>query len=835
MRVPFSWLKEYCDPGLSAEEVADLLSMRTADVERVIHTGVPDAAGFVVGRVVSAEQHPNADRLRVCEVETGDGVQTIVCGAPNVAAGQTVAVALPGARMPGGEKLKKAKLRGIESNGMILSERELGLSDEHEGILVLSADPPARGREAEEAGGTLVEGRPLADLVPIQDEVLDLDLNPNRVDLLGVYGVAREVHAITGAPLAPAPWEGDAEAAGEGSVEQLASVRVEVPELCPRFTARAFTGVEIAPSPLWMKARLMAAGQRPISNVVDVTNYVMLLTAQPLHAFDLDKVPGGEVIVRSAKDGERMTTLDGTERTFDSETVLVCDRDGPTGIAGIMGGQVSEVEDSTTRVLLEAANWNGTNTLRTSSKLGLRSEASARFEKGLHPEIAMRGQIAGSKLLVELGAELVPGTIDESAEIPARHVISLHGARTEALLGVAVDAEAASENLGRLGFDVTAAGEGELEVTTPYHRHSDVTREVDVIEEVGRLEGFDRLPRTLPADPERVGGLSREQVLRRRAEDVLRDAGFDEVVTWSFVAPGLSGRLRIGDGDPRSRAISTANPISAEHQLMRTTLLGGLLDTARHNLARGRERIAVFESGRVFLRAPAPAAGGPLAGEFAGPLPAPAHEPTRLGGLLVGPLTPPTWAGAPPDADARGFFSLKGVLELLATELEVAVGLERAEEPFLHPGQAAALLVDGSPAGWLGELHPSVAAEWDLQGAAAFELDLAPLLAASAVGTERYEDLTTHPAVLQDIAVVVSDEVGAGEVRAAVIEAGGKLLAGAEVFDVYRGDQVGAGRKSLALRLEFRAPDRTLTDEEVAVVRGRIEESLGAIGGELRE
>ena len=356
-----------------------------------------------------------------------------------------------------------------------------------------------------------------------------------------------------------------------------------------------------------------------------------------------------------------------------------------------------------------------------------------------------------------------------------------------------------------------------------------------MIEEVGRLEGFDRLPRTLPTHAERVGALTREQRLRRRSEDVLRDAGFDEVVSWSFVAPDLAGRLRIGDGDPRSRAVATGNPISAEHQLMRTTLLGGLLDAARHNLARGRERLAVFESGRVFLREPAPAHGGPLAGEFEGRIPAPVCEPTRLGALLVGPLVPPSWAGTPADAEAQGFYSLKGVLELLATELAAGLEFEPGEEPFLHPGRAARLVVGGAAAGWLGELHPTVAAEWDLPASAGFELDLAPLLAASGVGAETYEDLTTHPAVLQDLAVVVADEVGAGEVGAAVRAGGGKLLAGAEVFDVYRGDQLGAGRKSLALRLEFRAPDRTLTDEEVAVVRERIKDSVAAIGGELRE
>ncbi len=841
MRVPFSWLAEYCDPGLEPEEVAELLSMRAVEVERISRLGVPATEGFVVGHVVAAEQHPNADRLRVCEVETGDGVRTIVCGASNVAAGQTVAVALPGARMADGQELGTAKLRGVESNGMILSEAELGLGDEDQGILVLreagpGPDPAAPGREAEEAAG-FAPGTPLDHVLPISESVLELDLNPNRVDCMGVYGVAREVHAITGAPLADPPWEADAEPSGDAGVEDLATVTVEVPNLCPRFTARAFSEVTIGPSPPWLRARLIAAGLRPISNVVDVTNYVMLMTAQPLHAFDLDRVRGAELIIRTARDGERMTTLDGVERTFDAETVLVCDREGPSGIAGIMGGQISEVADETTRVLLEVATWNGVNILRTSSVLGLRSDASARFEKQLHPELAPRAQRVASRLLVELaGARLAPGTIDVAAEIPAQHVISVHGSRLDSLLGVPIERSEAGEGLERLGFEVAGVRHDEVSVTVPVHRHYDVNREVDVIEEVGRLHGFDRLPRTLPANPDRVGGLNAEQVGRRRAEDLLRDLGFDEIVAWAFVDRGLAARLRLAPDDPRSRPVAIANPISEEHTVMRTTLLGGLLDAARHNIARDVERVALFESGRAFLAEPAAASGGPLAGEFAGRLPAPAREPHRLAGLLVGDVRPRSWRDPVTEADASSFYALKGALELLASHLGTSLSLTVGTEPFLHPGRAGALGIGGVAIGWLGELHPLVARSWDLlSGAAAFELDLAPLVAGSQTGAEHYEDVTTFPAVLQDLAVTVPEDVPAGRVRDAVRAGGGELLGAAEVFDLYRGEQLGEGRKSVALRLEFRAADRTLTDAEVGELRERIRDRLGEIGGSLRE
>jgi phenylalanyl-tRNA synthetase beta chain len=830
MRVPYSWLSEYCDPGMEPAKLADRLVMTGTEVERLDRVGPPSAEGFVVGKVVKCEKHPKADRLSACIVDTGDGERPIVCGAPNVATGQTVAVALPGARMPNGERLRKAKLRGIPSEGMILAADELELGDDQEGIMELD--------------GEFAAGTPLSEVLPLGEPVLEIEVTPNRTDCFGVHGVAREVHAITGARLAADPWAEDAPAEGEGEASDYASVTVEVPELCPRFTARVFTDVKIGPSPLWLQARLAAAGQRPINNVVDITNYAMLLTAQPLHAFDLDEVPGGELTVRTAAEGEKMTTLDDVERTFDAETVLVCDRNGPSGIAGIMGGQTSEVSAETTRVLLEVANWNGTNILRTSRVLGLRSEASSRFEKQLHPELTMRAQRIASRLLVELcGARLVPGTIDVAAETPPPRRLILRAERVESLLGMFISQQDQQTYLERLGFEVQPAGD-DLEVVVPPDRHYDVTREVDLIEEVARVHGIDEhLPTTLPAVGGAVGGLSREQRLRRRAEDTLRDLGFDQVVGWSFTDPGEAERLRIPADDPRAKPVLLANPLSEEQSAMRTTLLGSLLDIAARNTARGAEALALFESARVYLTEEPPTglrpddvSGNrpvdPLAGHFAGDQPAPFAEPHRFAGIAVGPLAPRSWRGG---GEAADFFALKGVLEALAAQLGVELDFTPTEEPFLHPGQAGAISIDGEVVGWLGEVHPLVCRTWELDAAVAFELDAAPLLAAATVGEERYEDVTTFPAVYQDLAVVVPAGTPASEVRAAVMAGGGELLRAALVFDLYEGEQVGEGRKSLALNLEFRADDRTLTDEEVAERREEIKARLDEIGGSLRE
>jgi phenylalanyl-tRNA synthetase beta chain len=827
MRAPLEWLEQYCAPGLSAREVEERLTMTGTKVEAVHHHGVEALEHFVVGKVLEHARHPDADRLSVCKVDVGDGYTAqIVCGAPNVAAGQTVAVARPGAVMPGGTKLGKAKLRGVESEGMILAEDELAIGTEHAGIMVLD-DLLANGAQLE-------AGQALQTVLPISTAVLELEITPNRPDCLGIYGVARELHAATGAPLEPPPWADDP--GTPGPVDGV-EVRVECPDLNPRFTARVFEGVTIAPSPPWLKARLMAAGQRPINNVVDITNYVMLEAGHPVHAFDLDRVAGHRLTVRRARDGEQITTLDGQVRTLDSDMVVIEDDDGPTSIAGVMGGARSEVHPGTTRVLMEVANWVGPNIHRTSQVLGLRSEASGRFEKGLSPEQAMEAQALATKLMLELtGARLKPGTIDVGGEGPPAKTIRLRTQKVQDILGMPIAVERQAEILTALEFGTAPAADG-LDVTVPHFRRNDVYREADVIEEVARIDGLDKLPATLPKRRGAAGRLSTEQRLRRRAVDALVGRGLHEIVGWSFTDPGVADRLRLEAGDHRRRFVTLENPMSEQQSVMRTMLLGSLLDAARLNVSQGQSDLALCEQGTVYeWRDDGGAArqngGNPRAGGMDYRLP---HEHRSLGALLAGRLHAPTWGT--PDPPRAGFFAAKGYFTALADALRIEWALEPATEPFLHPGRSARILAgaDNEPVGWIGELHPLVAREYDLgDAAAAFEVDLGRLVAhADAVPT--YRDLTSFPALRQDLAVAVSDDVPAAAVLQVVRDAGGDLLADARVFDVYRGAQVGEGRTSLALTLQFRAPDRTLADEDVAPLRDRIVEALKAkLGGELR-
>jgi phenylalanyl-tRNA synthetase beta chain len=807
MRAPIEWLHEYCAPALSTFELAERLAMTGTEVERVETHGVTALENFVVGKVLDAHQHPDADRLSVCLVDTGDGEPSqIVCGAPNVATGQTVAVARPGAVMPDGTRLKIAKLRGQPSNGMILAEDEVAIGTDHDGIMVLSDE--------------LAPGTPLGNVLPISTDVLVLEITPNRPDCLGVYGIAREAHAATGARLNPPPWTEDPIAPTAGELT-AASVTVEDPDLCPRFIARAFENVRIGESPRWLKARLMAAGQRPISNVVDITNYVMLLTGQPMHAFDLDRVAGARLTVRRAGDGETIETLDGQTRTLDSETVLIADGQGPTSIAGIMGGARSEVSDTTTRVLMEAANWNGANIHRTSLKLGLRSEASSRFEKQLQPEQAMDAEVLATRLMVEVcGATALPGTIDVGGPGPPPKTIRLRDARVSGLLGVELPRERSRQILEALEFATADAPDG-LDVTVPSFRRADVTREADLIEEVARLGALETLPATLPSRHGASGRLSLSQRVRRQAADALTAQGLYEIVGWSFEGPELAQRLRIADRP----AVQLTNPMSAEQSRLRTTLLGSLLDVAERNRARGATALRLFEAGAVYLP------------DTAATRPVPAtEEPHHVGALLSGPVRPPTWRDA--DPPAAGFFAVKGVLSGMLDTLRAPWTLEVTDEPepFLHPGRAARILLDGAPAGWLGEIHPSVAGEWDLSDpVAAFELDLDK--AVDLVATPQYQDVTSFPELREDLAVIVADSVSSAEVVAVARRAGGKLLAGADVFDVYRDtERIGAGNVSLALRLRFRAPDRTLTDEDVAARRRKIGDALAKeLEGRVRD
>jgi phenylalanyl-tRNA synthetase beta chain len=806
MLVPLEWLREYCDPPLSTPQLAGRLTLTGTKAERWFRYGPPSPDHYVVGRVLDAVQHPDADRLRVCRVELGSGEPaTIVCGAPNVAAGQTVAVARPGAMLPDGRTLAAAKLRGVVSEGMILATDEIALGGEHEGILVLD-------------DGT-APGTPLAEVLPLGTDVIELEITPNRPDCLSVYGVAREASAATGAPLAPAPWSRDLGTV-EGEPPGI-EVVVECPDLCPRFTARVFEDVTIGPSPLWLAARLLAAGMRPISNVVDITNYAMLLTGQPLHAFDLDAVAGGRLTGRRARDGEIVETLDGVQRTLDGEMIVICDAEGPTSIAAVMGGTRSEVSPSTTRVLLEAASWNGVNVQRSAVRLGLRSEASARFEKGLSVGSTLEAQAVATALLVELcGARVLDGTVDVGGPGEPPAPLSLRPARVTALLGTEIAPQRCGDILTSLGFDVDppqTAAAASIGVRVPHFRSGDVTREVDLIEEVARIDGLERLPATLPPRRGAAGRLTHHQQLRRRAEDALAARGVSEIVGWSFTEPRLLQRLRLAPDDPISQVVTIENPLAETWSIMRPTLLGSLLDAAAHNAARGVDDLALFESGTVYRAAPSETL---------------AAEHHALAVLLAGDAVPAGWRGEP--AAPADFFAAKGLLSAVLDVLGLDWTVSAEHWPFLHPARSATVLAGETRLGFVGELHPLVAAEWDLERVAVWAIDLGRAIGL-APELVRYAPFAGYPSVREDLAVVVADGVPAADVLAVVREAGGPELARVEVFDVYRGSQVGEGRVSLALHLEFRAADRTLTDADVAERRRQIAAALAQrLGGELR-
>ena len=763
MNVPVSWLREYVDVAATTAEIADRLAIATGEVERITRRGVVDEDGnyehYRVGRVVDATKHPNADRLQLCAVDVGEGEpRQIVCGAWNFAAGATVAVALPGAVLPDGRRLERAKLRGTESNGMILSEKELELGPDHSGILVL-AEPHE-------------PGTPLADVLPLADEVLEIELTRNRPDCLSVYGIAREVAALFAAELAPPPGRDP-----ERTEHEPVDVTVEDLAGCPRYIGRLFRDVRIEPSPPWLKARITAAGMRPISNVVDVTNYVMLALGNPLHAFDFDTLAGGRIVVRRARAAEEFTSLDGQLRKLDPADLVIADGERAIAFAGIMGGLDTEVREETTNVLLEAANFEPVGILRSSERHGLRTEGSNRWEKGVDPYLAPQAAALATELIVALAGARWTGDTDVTGDLPERPLVRLRTERVNSVVGIDIPEQEQKDALEALGFEV---GSG-WEVTVPTWRARDVTREIDLVEEVARVHGLEKIPFTLPRRSAMFGRLTKGQRLRRVVEDTLVAAGFFEVYTFSLAAE-----------DPSPHAVRLPDPLTSEHAVLRTTLLEGLVGAARHNVAAGNEGTALFELARVYLPS-------------VEKLP---EERWRVGGIAEG-----------------GFARAKGAVELLHAALHVEPRFERTQEPFLHPGKAARV-----EAGWLGELHPALLdGTWNV-----FELDLETLFAAVPERLE-YEDVITYPAVRQDLAFVVDEDVAAADLVAAAREAAGPELREMRVFDVYRGGQVPEGRKSLAFGVAFQSPERTLSDEDARALRERIVAALhDRFGAELR-
>jgi phenylalanyl-tRNA synthetase beta chain len=768
MRVSMKWLRELVGIDLPVEELIDLLDMTGTKVEAV-HTLGSALEGVVVGRILTKERHPDAETLWVTTVDVGgERPLNIVCGAQNFEAGDIVPVALVGTTLPNGVTIKKAQLRGIVSEGMNCSPIELGTGSEASGLMILPADAPV--------------GIPFAQYYGMADTVLELEVTPNRPDCLSMAGVAREVGAVTGVRArvpASAPEE-----SGEPA-DSSVSVTIEDPDLCPRYTARLVRGVRIGPSPDWLAERVAAAGARPISNVVDVTNYVMFELGQPLHAFDsatLAEADGKRaIIVRLARAGEKLVTLDGQDRALVSDTLVIADPDGVVALAGVMGGDATEVSEATVDILLESACFSAPSVGRTSRRLALISEASSRFERGVDPNGCVAALDRAAQLLAEVaGGTVAPGVVDAYPRQIAPAVVTLRVSRLNALLGTELSSKHVAGILEGLGLTVEG-GSDELTVTVPTFR-PDLGREVDLIEEVVRVHGMGEVASTLPAGRGRIGGLTPDQRRRERIGAALRGAGLNEAITWSFADPADVGRVGWVFG-PDEQPVRLLNPMSSEQSLMRFTTLPGLVRAVADNRRKGVADVHLYEIGTVWWTSPGRKQ---------------PKEREVVAGVLAGSWNRPGWNDPPVPLD---LFDAKGVVESVIEELGVArLRLRQSDLSHLQPGRSAEVLIGGDVVGWLGEVHPDVLASYDCSGpVAAFELQLKPLLKA-ARDIRPFVDLPRFPGVKMDLAIVVADGVAAERVEQAIRSAGGKLLEEVRLFDAYRGKGVAAGHTSLTKR-----------------------------------
>ena len=789
MKISYRWLKEFVETDLDARAVADRLTNAGIGVEQITPV-VEGLAGVVVGEIeaierdlgTSAAGHQN----RLVRVALPERRFEVVCGAPNVAPGLRAAFAPPGARLPGLGEVQAARIRGVVSEGILCSEQELGLSDDHSGILVLPAEAPL--------------GSDLATYLGLDDWILDVEITPNRPDALSVVGVAREVAALTGAPFR-FPRVVAAESEPEAST--IAALDVQAPDLCPRFCARVITGLTVKPSPPWLAQRLRAVGLRPINNLVDVTNYIMWELGQPLHAFDLDTLAQHTVVVRRARPGERIKTLDGQERALGPDMALVCDPEHAVGIGGVMGGADSEVTASTTRVLLEAAYWDPGSIRRTARALSLTTDAAYRFERGGDIEAPPDVLSRAAQLMAELGGGTVArGVLDAYPEPRPHRRLGLRVARVERVIGVSPSREEAVRILQALGFAVDDSGD-ELQVVVPSFRR-DIHQEDDLVEEIVRIWGYDKIPLTLAGGGEiipvkRPAGLRVARVMSR----ALNAAGLYECVTWAFLDPDRLERMGWSD---RAALIALQNPLSVERSILRPSLLPGLLEILAINANRQTPDARCFEVGNVF------APHRPEDGDR------PAHEDLRLGLVLTGLRAPRAWFTG--GRDRVDVYDAKGMAEAAlaaagVTDAEAALWPDDQAPAYLEPGRAARLVRGATELGWFGEVALAAREAFDLPGAVfAAELSVTALAAQPPAGV-RYEPLPRFPAVQRDLAIVVSAEVTAGQVEAAIRAMNVPLLTRLTLFDVYTGGQVGGGRRSLAWSLTFQAPDRTLTDAEV--------------------
>jgi phenylalanyl-tRNA synthetase beta chain len=781
MKVSLNWLRDYVEIRMGLKELINLLTMSGLEVEEATSMG----EGFekvVVVEIQSIRKHPNADRLSLVEAKTNQETFSIVCGATNIREGQKVPLALVGARLPNGIEIKRSKIRGVTSEGMLCSEIELALGQEASGIMILPPHVPL-GVDLGEAMGS-------------KDTILDISITPNRPDCLCVIGVAREIAALTHqkvkVPLLSLYDRGE-------EIHQKTSVTILDQDLCPRYVARMIENVKIGPSPHWMSNRLEKVGIRSINNVVDVTNYVMMECGQPLHAFDFELLEKGRIVVRRAKEGEEFVTLDGVKRTLDGEMLMICDGVKPVAIAGVMGGLNSEIKEDTRRVLLESAYFNPEGNRRTSKRLGLETEAAYRFGRGIDYGGCLSAANRATQLIQELtGGKVVEGVVDVYPTPIKPSPIRLSVRKIHQVLGTEVSAEQVGNYLEDLELEVQGEDEDVLVVTPPSFR-GDLEREIDLIEEVARLDGYERIPITIPKGSPSSEERSKEFIAERKVIDTLINHGYHEVVTYSFTSPASWDTIGLPPDDPRRKHLRILNPLTEDFSVMRTTLIPGLLETAQYNISRKNSNLKFFELKKVFI---------PQERER---LP---EEIKFLVGLAMGFDRDPHWAFSPRPVD---FYDIKGCVEDLLDALQIKrAKFNKAEDiPYLHPGKASKVVLDQEVLGVIGEVHPQVLGHYEIHGKAyLFEMDFSKMV--KWAGEERrFQSLPKFPVVYRDLSVVVDGALEAEKVMEAIRAFQQPFVEEITLFDIYQGPPIPEGGKGISYRIRYQANDRTLTDEEV--------------------
>ena len=801
MLFSFAWLKEYVDLPVGAEELAAKLSL--SGLEAVAEKRYDETpTGVVVARITAVEPHPDADRLKLCTVDAGDEELTIVCGAPNAAVGLVSPLAKVGAVLPGGHKLKKSKIRGVESMGMLLAEDELGVSEDHAGLMVLDDG--------------LAPGTPITDVIDFDDYIIEVDLTPNRGDCASVYGVARDAAAVFNCRLTPPSF--DYQTTGQ-PVEELASVEVKAPELCPRYGATLMTHLEVKPSPWWMRDKLLSAGQRPINNLVDVTNFVMLELNQPLHAFNFDQVGGSKIIVRTAEPGEKFVSLDGQERKLDDQMLMICDAEKPVGLAGIMGGLNSEVEDDTTKILLEAAYFNPTNNRRTANKLNMNTEATYRFQRGMDQVGLMFALKRATAMMAELGGGIIhPGIIDEHPLPHQARNLELRVKRCNEIIGSELSGQQMVDILHGLNIDADLEGEV-IKAVAPSWR-PDLEREIDLVEEVARIYGLDNLPDTFPPMTAPARPKPETDVIVDKIGPLLAAAGLTEVVAYAFVHRETPAHMGWADDDPRANQLAMVNPLADDQAVMRTDLLPGLLQIMALNHSRGAEAVRIFEVGKTFR----PTKPGQLPNEI-----------QMAAGLLSGPRQPIGWAADKSEVD---LWDVRAIVEKLIAGLKLPPAqFSAAEEPGFEPGTAGTISLDGVELGWLGKISRPVMETYQLRDQAwAFNLSADALLELTKRPRRAVKPIPRFPGISRDIALVVDKSLEAGALLAMAKEIDDSVIAEIGIFDLYQGKPLPDNRKSVGLRVRYQSGERTLTEEEITPLHERLTAHLiNQTGGSLRQ